>query len=118
MDGLINNTVCVFLDLYYNENYAGLAAEIFGLAEPVDIQNDDADAAITGVDDNVAEVGVSSPQDESQLVMDVGSSDNADPVTTSVIAEEGEVNDQLVPTVRDEVNVSKSGEKLIFPFVI
>lgn len=41
-DGLINNTaVCLYLDLYYNENYAGLAAEIFGLAEATHMQSDD-----------------------------------------------------------------------------
>lgn len=44
-DGLINNTICLFLDLYYNENYAGLAAEIFGLTETTNIQSDDSTAA-------------------------------------------------------------------------
>lgn len=44
MNRLINNTICLFLDLYYNENYAGLAAEIFGLTE-TNIQSDDSTAA-------------------------------------------------------------------------
>lgn len=39
--GLINHNVCLFLDLYYNENYAGLAAEIFGLTETANTQSDD-----------------------------------------------------------------------------
>lgn len=31
----------LFLDLYYNENYAGLAAELFGLTDTANIQSDD-----------------------------------------------------------------------------
>lgn len=98
-DGLINNTVCVFLDLYYNENYAGLAAEIFGLTETAHIQSDDstvlplppssdevqlasADAATVEEEEQENEVAIQSEgsvandaSGEAQIVVDTNATD-------------------------------------------
>lgn len=98
-DGLINNTICLFLDLYYNENYAGLAAEIFGLPEPVpttNLQSDDSNN--------------NAPSDETQLPSEDVSTNDVDVVIDPVAEESASdvivtVNDHLVPTTELIVSI-------------
>lgn len=85
-DRLINNTVYLFLDLYYNENYAGLAAEIFGLTESTaaaGIQCDDASVSTPCDEEQLPAQSQEIAEDEGENVVESESAD-ADAVAVAV----------------------------------
>lgn len=88
--------------MYYNENYAGLAAEIFGLTETANIQSDDSTV----------------PSDEGQLpssemvAATIPSDDNEDEVPVEEASNEAETIACDVSPNTTDISVSISFSKI------